>query len=613
MKEVVGQIRKGQLVTTFGVGSMVDLPQLSVIVSGLNAWPTAACKEIVEPRLLNAVRAKLPSVRKIRMCPDKTSDEPEVRQRDLTGVPVSIFPRWLRCPLCDTMGTVDSGVFTIEYPPFQVDKIRFIHKGCRAAGTTSNRYLPGAVAARFLTACAKGHVSDFPWLAFCHRGETCSAPSLVLSDHGVTGEAAEVQVRCINDGCKVFRRMADAFGPKADLSILACPGRHPHIGLSENCKEDVKAILLGASNLYFPVTVSVISLPETVVLTDLDTVVKQQWERFEDFESEQDAAGIIKYGNIPELIGSIAADLWAAIERTKEGGGSDKIAEIRADEYALLANATNDIQSDRMSAQIRTALSGQLGDYFERIALVDKLTEFMALVGFTRIDSAGDLCDYDTIDPDRLAPLMPVPTTWVPGAENIGEGIFLKLREDVLSAWETSDAVRGRMADHGKALKAFKRERPWMKIEVPDARYILMHTLSHMLIRELAITCGYSSTSIRERIYSAKGENGVAMSGLLLYTASPDSEGTLGGLVALGDPVRFETILTSALERSRICSSDPICAYYDMSTGSQLHGAACHSCSFVAETSCERSNSFLDRSFVVDTLATTGCCFFAGS
>lgn len=610
MKEVIGDIRKGQLITMFGVGSLVDLPHLSVVIRGLNSWPTVACKEIVEPRLLRAVHAKVPFASKIRMAPDKTSDEPELRKRDINGVPASIFPRWLRCPLCSTLGTVDSGVFTIEYPPFQVDKIRFIHKGCPQAGRVNDRNLPGAVSARFLVACAKGHVSDFPWSAFCHRGQECQTPTLFLFDEGVTGEASEVLVHC--KSCNTRRPLADAFHQHADLCLPGCQGNHPHIDQKEVCEEKLEAVLLGASNLYYPVTVSVLSLPEKGVLTDLDTVVKQYWARFEEIQTEQDAEGIMKYGGITELVGFTAPDLWSAILRAKENGGSDKLAEIRAEEYTLLANAQADIKSERLSATIKTELTGQLSDFFERIVLVDRLTEYMALVGFTRIESAGDLCDYDTIDPERMAPLAPAPVTWVPGAENRGEGIFLKIREDVLSAWESSEGVMKRMQEHRLALTAFKRERPWMKIEGADARYFLLHTLSHILMRELAITCGYSSTSIRERIYSARGENEQVMSGLLLYTASPDSEGTLGGLVALGNPKRFEPILMAALERARICSSDPICAYYDVSDGSKLHGAACHSCSFVAETSCERSNRFLDRSFLKATLATTGCGFFGG-
>jgi len=623
MKEVVGEIRKGQIVTMFGIGSMVDLPHISVLVRGLNQWTPGACKEIVEPRLLCAVRAKLPTVSKIRACPDKNSDEPEYKKVDPSGVPVSIFPRWLRCPLCNVIGQVDTGMFTLEFPPFQIDKVKFIHKGCSKQGKTADRNMPGAVPVRFLVACKKGHLDDFPWFEFCHRGNPCPKapknrregrdykPGLVLSDEGVTGEAAEVQVRCLE--CDSFRPLADAFGPRADLCLPGCSGKHMHIGRSEKCEETPQAALLGASNLYFPLTVSVLALPEGHQITDLDQVVKQHWDRMEQIESVQDAEGILKFGGIADLIGLESEAIFAAVQRAKEGEPIRKLAELREEEYKLLASLSPSITSERLAAENVAELGDLLSPYFDSIALVTRLTEFSALVGFTRIESAGDLSDYDSVDPDRLAPLMPPPTTWVPGTENRGEGIFFRLSERRLAQWEKGDAVQKRMVQLRTALDAYRKERPWVKIEIPTARYVAMHTLSHALVRELAITCGYSSTSLRERIYSAMTGDGIEpMAGILIYTASPDSEGTLGGLVSLGKPSNFEGILRSALARARVCSSDPICSHREIEKESKLHGASCHACGFLAETSGEKANQFLDRAFLVDTLGLSGCALFGG-
>lgn len=613
MKEVVGEIRKSQLITMFGVGALVDLPHLAVIVKGLNGWSASACKEIVEPRLLSAVRAKLPSVSRIRGCPDKTSDEPEMKKIDPHGVPVSVFPRWLRCPLCNTLGTVDSGLFEPLYPPFQIDRIRFIHRGCPRANLTADRNLPGAIAARFLVGCHKGHIDDFPWLEFCHRGAPSLGHTLVLSDEGVTGEASEVQVRCTKEGCGAWRPLADAFGEKADLCIPGCSGKHPHLGRKEACSERVEALLLGASNLYFPVSVSVLAMPEKSEVTDLDAVVKQHWDRLQEVKTEADAAAVIKFGGIPDLVGQSPADLLAAVLRAQDDDTSGKLAEIRAEEYAVLSGVNSPITGDRLAAKCDERLTDELARYFEKIVLVTRLTEFTALVGFTRIESAGDLSDYDSIDPERLAPLMPPPPTWVPGAENRGEGIFLKLREDVLADWERRPTVEQRMNELQTALAAFRSERPWLRVEGPSARYVMMHTLAHALMRELSITCGYSCTSLKERIYCATADQGTPpMAGILIYTASPDSEGTLGGLVALGRSARFAPVLRSALERSRVCTSDPICAHHEIAKHSKLHGASCHSCGFLAETSCERSNRFLDRAFLIETLATSGCAYFEG-
>ncbi len=622
MKEVVGEIRKGQLVTMFGVGSMIDLPHISVLVRGLHQWSPGACAEIVEPRLLSAVRAKLPDVWKIRSAPEKNSDEPEYKKVDPSGVPVSVFPRWLRCPLCTAIGTVNSGMFALEFPPFQIDKIKYIHKGCPKQGTMAERNLPAAVPVRFLVTCKRGHVDEFPWFEFCHRGNPCPRkptnrrqgrdykPGLVLTDEGVTGEASEVQVRCLE--CDAFRPLADAFGAKdADLCLPGCAGRHVHLDTKEKCTEKPEAILLGASNLYFPLTVSVLALPEKHAITDLDVVVKQHWARMEKVTSVEKAESLIEFGGIQELEETSAAELFAVLERARAGEPVRRLAELREEEYRLLASLNPAVESKRLAAERVRELGPTLQRYFDSIALVTRLTEFNALVGFTRVESAGDLSDFDSIDPDRLAPLMPGTTTWVPGAENKGEGVFLQLSEVELQKWENSDAVGKRMVSLKVAFDAFRSERPWIKIEFPPARYVALHTLSHILLRELAISCGYSSTSLKERIYCRPpGDGAGPMAGILIYTASPDSEGTLGGLVALGRPKAFEPILRSGLERTRICSSDPFCSHREIEKEAKLHGAACHSCGFLAETSCERANQFLDRAFLVETLGASGLAFF---
>lgn len=627
MNEVVGELRKGQLITTFGVGSFVDLPHLSVVVQGLQLWPVGACQEILEPRLVRAVRSKLPTVHKVRGCPDASSDAPEFLKRDLSGIPTRVFPRWLRCPLCNALGTVDTGAFAPAFPPYQIDRIRFLHRGCpemRTRGYTE-KTMPGAVPARFLIACSKGHVADFPWIEFCHRGVPCGcgAPSLVLTDEGVTGEAAEVQVRCVakdakGNPCGAWRPLADAFGPKAELGIDGCPGLHPHLGEASNCNcvpvygspDKLEAILLGASHLYFPVNVSVLALPTTSVVTDLDSIVREHWDRCESVTSEADASALIKFGGLSDFLGIEASDLWAAIRAQMNPTELEpgKVSEIKREEYAVFSGSGVPITTPRLSMGL-AEVPKRFSNYVDRVGLVTNLTEFSAMVGFTRIDSAGDLSDYDSIDPDRLAPMTAGSPSWVPGAENRGEGLFVQLRESLVKEWEARKSVRAKLNAHRIALDAFKKERPWMEIDLPPSRFFLLHALSHFLLRELAIVCGYAGTSIRERIYSS-AEGGQEMAGILIYTASPDSEGTLGGLVSQGRSASFETLLSSALERARLCTTDPLCSAYNPAQGSKLHGAACHACSFVSEVSCERSNRFLDREFVVPTLAGSEAAFF---
>ncbi len=199
----------------------------------------------------------------------------------------------------------------------------------------------------------------------------------------------------------------------------------------------------------------------------------------------------------------------------------------------------------------------------------------------------------------------------MPTSEIRGEGVFLQFSEQAIEAW-----VRKTREREGEFFEAHKRWRKNRGLEpndgFPTMRYVLLHSLAHALIRQFAVECGYTTASIRERIYSRPpGGDGEPMAGVLLYTAAPDSEGTLGGLVALGDPKALGRHLDQALEAMRLCASDPLCAeHHPIKDGLTLHGAACHACLFLPETSCERGNKYLDRSVLVSTVESDDLAFF---
>ncbi|MDP2957606.1 MAG: DUF1998 domain-containing protein, partial [Longimicrobiales bacterium] len=246
-------------------------------------------------------------------------------------------------------------------------------------------------------------------------------------------------------------------------------------------------------------------------------------------------------------------------------------------------------------------LSGRLN----RVVLVHRLREVMAQIGFTRFEPA-----VPDIDGELSLEVEPAPLArdlkWLPAIENHGEGIFLAFDEDAVRAWLRRPAVleRARRLDAGFA--AWRRRKEVTKATFPGLPYVMLHSLSHLLLTTVALECGYSASAIRERIYA--GESGY---GILLYTGSPGSEGTLGGLVEVGR--RIEDYLVQALAAGQLCSNDPVCAQHDPANPHEerfLHGAACHGCLLIAETSCERRNEFLDRALVVPTVAEADAAFF---
>jgi hypothetical protein len=222
-----------------------------------------------------------------------------------------------------------------------------------------------------------------------------------------------------------------------------------------------------------------------------------------------------------------------------------------------------------------------------------------ALYGFTRIDAPE--WDVTSTDAEHAVRLSRDAPGWVPCAQTRGEGIFLRFDETTLRAWEQRSDARARKKILNAAHEAWRADRRLPAGQWPGMRYVLLHTFAHAMIRELALECGYSAAGIAERVYARSGDQ--PMAGVLLYTAAPDSEGTLGGLVSLGQRDRLGQLIDQALNAARLCSSDPLCAEHDPRERRVLYGAACHACLFAAETSCERGNHYLDRGLLVDTVA----------
>lgn len=240
------------------------------------------------------------------------------------------------------------------------------------------------------------------------------------------------------------------------------------------------------------------------------------------------------------------------------------------------------------------------------------MREVRALVGFTRVGSPGDFNDVTELPAERQVSVSRRPPRWVPASEVRGEGIFLRFDEAAISSWCDSDAARERELEF---LAAHRRWRRMRNIEPADAgfpgiRYVLLHSFAHAFVRQLALGSGYTAASIRERIYSSDvGAEAGPVAGVLLYTAAPDSEGTLGGLVSLGESKTLGRHLDAALEQVRLCAADPLCAEHAPQEA-VLHGAACHACLFAPETSCERGNKYLDRTALVATFGHGAGAFF---
>lgn len=602
----VGALRPNQLLHTYGVGSVADLPSLSVIMLGLDHWDLLRSTVISEDRLLSAMRAKLGhQVQTLRLPPHLPETSDPFAEWARVGVPVTLFPTWLRCSdtRCNRLAAADSGLFEL-LPSVLPDRVRYVHS-CRGNGGSR----PTAVPARFVLACGNGHLDDFPWSYFVHRGTDPGAGhSLKLSERGSTGETVNIFVSCDAAGCGATRPMSDAIGVQAEQNLPACRGRHPHLGTYERCDAATRTLALGATNSWFAMQLRVFSLPRAE--HPVDHVVANFWPTLQLLAGlDPVTAKMILPTQTcwPELEPYGVDRVWEAIQRRADeesaDNDEDELDLLTPEWRAFTTGTTTDLPDFTTRPE---PTPSQHRDWLRQVVLVPRLREVAALYGFTRIDAP----EWDVLDtPDRRrAPLSIAEPTWVPCAEMRGEGIFLRFDEERMVTWEHQPEVKRREQLLIRAHDKWRAQRQLPPGQWPGMRYVLMHTFAHVMIREFALECGYSAAGIGERVYARPGETPTA--GVLLYTAAPDSEGTLGGLVSLGRANRLGPLIERALEAARLCSSDPLCAEHDPTVHGRLSAAACHACLFAAETSCERGNHYLDRALLVDTLADHHCGFF---
>ncbi|WP_073042243.1 DUF1998 domain-containing protein [Desulfacinum infernum] len=591
----------------YGPGALIDLPNLSVVTMGLDRWDVHQCLPVEEARLLAAVRRVLgPQVERLRVPPFMREEGASPMSAEgKIGVPVRPFPRWLRCVKCGLLAEYDSGLFDIKPYPYRPEMTHFVHSNCEKGRNAD------AVPARFLLACRNGHLDDFPWHWFVHGGPSDCRGTLRFFERGASLQTENLWVKC--DACDSARSLVHAFGREAQQNLPACRGRHPHLDVfDDSCDEPPRAVLLGATNSWFPVTLSVLAIP--LVKSQLGQLVLDGWEYFADVESVDElkvvVKTLVKSGSLPGIERFDPDDVWRYVQERKEGRNEQTIiseGDIKGPEWEVLTAATPPTDWPQFMSRPEVAPSSYR-DRISGVLLLERLREVNALIGYTRVEAPEESTDPEDRPP--MAALSRGRPDWVPACEVHGEGIFIRFDEQAVRSWETRKAVKRRSDRLEAGHRGWRNARGLNPDEgYPGIRYVMLHTFAHLLIREMALECGYNAASIRERIY-ASSDSDSPMAGILIYTAAADSDGTLGGLVELGKSENLGRLIDQALDRASVCSSDPLCSEHNPSVDRSLHVASCHACTFVAETSCERGNRYLDRALLVDTFECRDAAFF---
>ena len=597
------EIRGSQTVVPFGVGGLYEWRGESFIACDTRMWKKGHF--LIGKPLKNIPRlAKALGVSEFRQAPE--------RERFLAsdgdhGVPYMRFPEWNFCSnsSCRKMTKLNQ----------QYSRTR---PKCDCA--QSRRFKKPLTPMRFVQVCEDGHISDVDWWWWAHSmsGSDCKDRVEKLRFKSDTGAGAGLGGLYVEASCGAKRSLEGILRKDALERIKSrCEGRQPWRLERGDCDKHPRVVHKGGSNVYYPIIKSALSIPPDSCLNpeNEDEAITND----EDFIRVVDDLNAFSEGrisggarirlrvvanNFPDSDFAHLEELALRAWSQRHGNAhTTAVIDIDYDEFLAFSQgweSTDEEGNDFLTkettllpeGQVPSSMAaGELDIRIEKVVLAKKLREIRALTGFTRLLPDGPESDRVVRpDLDRFKGKPP----FLPATENYGEGIFVQFTEKHLERWESNEAVIQRV--NLTQEKAENLGFNWLPEVTP--RFIALHTLSHLLIRQLTFECGYSSSALRERIYARTTDKGKPMAAILIYTASGDSQGSLGGLVRQGESPRLLKTIGATLTSASWCSADPVCSEVESGTEG-LNQGACYACSLISETSCTTNNLLLDRTLVI--------------
>jgi hypothetical protein len=573
-------VRFSHLLSHSGVGAIVRAPGGLVVVRDIRQWTDRANQP---------AGAIIPYVERVRSVLDIEEDlrEPpaarEARQGQVDGVcvPVTRFPFWARCPKCGKL----------HYRPWRAQQDDHPRCDCGA-----HVFLEQVA---WVLVDPAGYLSDVPWPYLAHRKAATQEQRQCKTRDRLYLEEPEQgwhrSLRCAACGAKA------EFDEREPMRFMGA--------MQPWLKEEAPADQAGATaqiltvndvRVYSPEVDFVLVIPPESRLrqgTVVDNLYRNSGKR-----AEIDKASTLleRRSTLNRLAAEYRcqiADIEAALAEIERGyplyGQCFTPDLLRESEYDAFLEPLSDQRDDEdfvtrdQSADWRAlcrTLPSELcagASPVRHLVQVNRLKGIRVFRGFRRMQGKNTVpADIDGT------------SDWLPAIPLYGEGIFLALEEGYLSCWEAHETVRQRVESLRRRFGQSGRGQP----KSLTARFLLLHTLSHLLIRQLESEGGYPAAALAERLYCAKTPR--TMAGILIYVAVPDIAGSLGGLAELAEPRRFLGILIRALEHARWCPLDPVCGEHEGQGPGLLNRAACHACALVPEPACEYGNTLLDRVFV---------------
>lgn len=480
--------------------------------------------------------------------------------------------------------------------------------------------------------CEHGHISSFPWSKYLNwrtiknseafdttKVEDCCPNNdiyITNSKYGGSGFEGKF-LKCKN--CNKSTSLTGLFNSKYKCSghkpweqNTGCRnsyyGSNNNNNISENCTKDMKVTLTTGNNLYYSRVISSIFIPSHLI----DNTENRLNELQRDLAKYQNHKRDVNDDELKKTYEKIINETNRKISELKLIINSSEITEennidikYKYQEFDVFNNKSEeDLNTNTKDLKIKdckdTVENNEfLRKYFNRILRIDSMKITSAQLDFSRVHPYdGDQIGENSIRPLNIFRSLSHQVKSYPVIENYGEGIFFSFNTDTLNEYynENNSFLNEWMKNLENIQGDDFSRNAITKAKENNYGLYIIHTFSHLLMRELEFRCGYPTSSLKERIYFSN--NDYKMNGVLIYTTE-GAEGSMGGLIAQTSGNNLENLIKSALLRATICNSDPLCWNSDGQGLFNLNFSSCFSCSLVSETSCEERNIFLDRKLLV--------------
>lgn len=624
-----------------GSGSIIETPFGALMIDRFNEWPFFYFNRrdgitfidnsyhVNDERLLQRLSHKdgFEKLEAFVNVPDNvsSSSRADIPEHINDTISASFFPKWFYCNSCKRFKSIKEWWREWELAKPNATKKEFAPPKCGVCyAKKGKKFAPELEQVRFIMTAPTGDIKEIPWerwnkaqkavkdedsengsVRLDYEALCCDNPDLRYTKSTKFSDLAGINIKCMNDSCNHKGRIMNLSGlfglrerkyfSEDDLQERQAEGKES--------KVYYKPVIRSSNSVYYPILVSSIFLP---IDKGIRTKHVDKINRFK--EKGKDAEFIFEAMEEEYTLDQIKKIL----ENDHDNTYIPEL-EYRLYEYNFLVKNVNIDFTDEDENLIfkKEKLDNLTYFGFEQLIGLRRIKMTTVQVGYTRQepltndDFFSEMDETQVLIEKKFTSKWEDKTKYLPAIENFGEGIFIALSNDKIDKWilqaEKNESFKKKINKLYTNIESHAYRSVKEKFGIPVSRihlirFLLIHTLSHLLIKELEFLCGYPSTSLNERLFVDKNQ----MQGVLLYTIA-GAEGSYGGLVSQAPETKIMRLLKSALRRATDCASDPICYNTDDGQGiGGLNMAACYSCTLIPENACEEFNSFLDRSLLID-------------